>query len=131
MADAESNTNVTPIRPADPTNAERQRRHRAKQRKRSTAAPRPTPTVTARNIEAGKLASLKVEKAAVDGERKAVEADFWPVRYLATLIGASDDATTRGFVLIVALLLDPAAVGANSQKKGGNRQVALRKRRHD
>ncbi len=26
------------------------------------------------------------------------------------MIGASDDATMRGFVLIVALLLDPAAV---------------------
>jgi hypothetical protein len=44
--------------------------------------------VAARTAEAGKLATLKVEKAAVDGERKAVEADLGPVRYLATLIGA-------------------------------------------
>ena len=34
MADTEP-TNVTPLRPADPTNAERQRRHRAKKRKRT------------------------------------------------------------------------------------------------
>ncbi len=58
----------------------------------------------------GDLTALKIEKAKVDGERKAVEADLGPVRYLATLIGATDDATMRGFVLIVALLLDPAAV---------------------
>ncbi len=63
-----------------------------------------------RNTEAGKLASLRVEKAAVDGERKAVEADLGPVRYLATLIGSTDEQTMRWFILVVALLLDPAAV---------------------
>ena len=51
-----------------------------------------------------------MEKAAVDGERKAVEADLGPVRYLATLLGSTDEATMRYFILIVALLLDPAAV---------------------
>jgi hypothetical protein len=40
----------------------------------------------------------------------AVEADLGPVRYLATLIGATDEATMRYFTLVVALLLDPAAV---------------------
>jgi hypothetical protein len=45
----------------------------------------------------------------VDGERKAVEADLGPVRYLATLIGATEQ-TMRYFILIAALLLDPAAV---------------------
>jgi hypothetical protein len=30
--------------------------------------------------------------------------------YLATLLGATDEATSRYFILIVALLLDPAAV---------------------
>jgi len=66
--------------------------------------------LTARTTEAGKLADLKVQKAAVDGERKAVEADLGPVRYLAILLGSTDEQTMRYFILIVALLLDPAAV---------------------
>ena len=56
------------------------------------------------------LADLKIEKAKVDGERKAVEADLGPVRYLATLIGTTDEVAMRYFILVVALLLDPAAV---------------------
>jgi hypothetical protein len=32
------------------------------------------------------------------------------VRYLATLLGSTDEQTMRYFILIVALLLDPAAV---------------------
>jgi len=56
------------------------------------------------------LADLRIEKAKVDGERKAVEADLGPVRYLATLLGSTDEQTMRYFILIVALLLDPAAV---------------------
>jgi hypothetical protein len=56
------------------------------------------------------IANLRVEKAAVDGERQAVEADLGPVRYLATLVGTSDEQTMRWFILVVALLLDPAAV---------------------
>ena len=66
--------------------------------------------VASRITEAGKLASLKVEKAAVDGERRAVEADLGPVRYLAALIGTTDEVAMRYFILVVALLLDPAAV---------------------
>jgi hypothetical protein len=56
------------------------------------------------------LANLRIEKAKVDGERKAVEADLGPVRYLATLLGSTDEQTMRYFILVVALLLDPAAV---------------------
>jgi hypothetical protein len=41
---------------------------------------------------------------------KAVEADLGPVRYLATLIGTADETAMRYFILVVALLLDPAAV---------------------
>jgi hypothetical protein len=33
-----------------------------------------------------------------------------PVRYLAALLGATDEGTMRWFILVVALLLDPAAV---------------------
>jgi hypothetical protein len=39
-----------------------------------------------------------------------VEADLGPVRYLAQLLGASDEHVMRWFILAVALLLDPAAV---------------------
>jgi len=46
----------------------------------------------------------------VDGERKAVEADLGPVRYLATLLGSTDEQIMRWFILVVTLLLDPAAV---------------------
>jgi hypothetical protein len=56
------------------------------------------------------LTSLRIEKAAVDGERKTVEADLGPVRYLATLLGSTDEQTMRGFILVVALLLDPGAM---------------------
>jgi len=56
------------------------------------------------------IAGLRIQKAKVDGERKAVEADLGPVRYLATLLGSTDEGTMRYFILVVALLLDPAAV---------------------
>jgi hypothetical protein len=55
------------------------------------------------------IANLRIEKAKVDGERKVVEADLGPVRYLATLLGSTDEATMGWFILAVALLLDPAA----------------------
>jgi hypothetical protein len=64
----------------------------------------------ARVREAKTLAGLQVEKAAVDGERRKVEADNGPVRYLAALAGDSDEHMMRLFILVVALLLDPAAV---------------------
>jgi hypothetical protein len=57
-------------------------------------------------VEAKALAGLEVEK----GERRTVEADLGPVRYLGTLIGAGDQDVLRWFILVVALLLDPAAV---------------------
>jgi hypothetical protein len=40
----------------------------------------------------------------------SVQADLGPVRYLATLVGTTDEQTMRWFILVVALLLDPAAV---------------------
>lgn len=63
-----------------------------------------------RIAEAKTLAALQVEKAAIEGERAKVEADFGPVRYLAILIGAADETVMRWFILAIALLLDPAAV---------------------
>ncbi len=46
----------------------------------------------------------------MEGERSTVEADLGPVRYLATLLGANNETVLRWFILVVALLLDPAAV---------------------
>jgi hypothetical protein len=60
-------------------------------------------------VEAKSLADLKIEKAAVEGERRSVEADLGPLRYLA-LLGANNETVLRWFILVVALLLDPAAV---------------------
>ena len=61
-------------------------------------------------VEAKALADLKVEKAAVEGERRMAEADLGPVKYLATLLGQADEVVLRWFILVVELLLDPAAV---------------------
>jgi hypothetical protein len=60
-------------------------------------------------VEAKALADLKIEKAAVEGERRTIEADLGPVRYLATLLGADDQDVLRWFIVVVAALLDPAA----------------------
>ena len=56
------------------------------------------------------MASLQLEKASTEGEQRTVEADLGPVKYLATLIGSGDKDVMRWFILVVALLLDPAAV---------------------
>jgi hypothetical protein len=72
--------------------------------------PRRTDLEAQRTEAAATLASLKQQEAAVQGERKQVEADLGPVRYLAALIGTTDNETMRCFILAVALLLDPAAV---------------------
>jgi hypothetical protein len=61
-------------------------------------------------VEAKALADLKIEKAKIDGDKMVAEADLGPVRYLATLIGAGDQDVLRWFILVIALLLDPAAV---------------------
>jgi hypothetical protein len=67
--------------------------------------------LTAERIREGKaLATLQVEKAGVEGERRKVEADLGPVRYLATLLGADGESVLRYFILAIALLLDPAAI---------------------
>jgi hypothetical protein len=67
--------------------------------------------LAAERIREGKaLATLQVEKASVEGDRKMVEADLGPVRYLATLLGAGDQDVLRDFILVVSMLLDPAAV---------------------
>jgi hypothetical protein len=67
--------------------------------------------LAADRVKEGKvLAGLQIEKAAVEGERRKVEADLGPVRYLATLIGANDQDAIHWFILAIAVLLDPAAI---------------------
>jgi hypothetical protein len=66
--------------------------------------------VDERRREAQTLAGMQVEKASIEGERRVAEADLGPVRYLATLLGAGDQDVLRWFILVVSLLLDPAAV---------------------
>jgi hypothetical protein len=63
-----------------------------------------------REESADRLAQLEVQQANVTSERKQADADLGPVRYLATLLGSTDEATMRWFILAVALLLNPAAV---------------------
>ncbi len=60
--------------------------------------------------EAKALSALEIEKTAIERQRKVAEADLGPVRYLATLPGADSETALRWFVLVVALLLHPAAV---------------------
>jgi hypothetical protein len=75
------------------------------------AGPRAAGELVAQRAAAAKdLAGLQVEKAEAEGDRRIVEADLGPVRYLAALFGASDENVMRWFILVVALLLDPAAV---------------------
>ena len=57
-----------------------------------------------------KVTDLKIKKAAVEDERCTVEVDLGPVRYLAALLGQADEVALRWFILVVALLLDPASV---------------------
>jgi hypothetical protein len=63
-----------------------------------------------RTREGKTLADLQVEKASVDGEQRKVEADLGPVKFLAALLGAGEQDVLRYFILLVSLLLDPAAV---------------------
>jgi len=44
------------------------------------------------------------------GERRTIEADLRPVHYPATLLGQAEEVVLRWFILVGALLLDPAAV---------------------
>jgi len=83
--------------------------------------------VAARQREAQALASLQIEKAKIDAQRRRAEADVGPVRYLAELIGApaSDlERPVRLLTLALVAVLDPMAValllaaGAHTARAG-------------
>jgi hypothetical protein len=61
-------------------------------------------------VAAKTLVKPEVEKALVESKRRKVEGDLRPVKYVATLLGADNETVLRWFILVVALLLDPAAV---------------------
>jgi hypothetical protein len=44
---------------------------------------------------------LKNREAVVEGERRTVQADLGPVKFLATLLGQADEVVLRWFILIV------------------------------
>ena len=69
--------------------------------------------VTSRLEEARALADLQVRKTAVAGDRKRMEAEAGPVRYLAQLVWGADadlEKTVRLLILVIAGVFDPLAV---------------------
>ncbi|MGJ5134377.1 hypothetical protein [Bradyrhizobium oligotrophicum] len=69
--------------------------------------------VAARQREAQALASLQIEKARINAERRRAEVDVGPVRYLAELMGtpANDlERPVRLLTLALVAVLDPLAV---------------------
>jgi len=66
-----------------------------------------------RQRELKTLAGLQIEKAKIDGERKRIEADVGPVRYLAELMGAPAtdfERPVRLLTLALVAVLDPLAI---------------------
>jgi hypothetical protein len=83
--------------------------------------------VAERQREGQVLASLQIEKAKIDGQRRRAEADVGPIRYLAELIGtpATDlERPVRLLTLALVAVLDPMAValllaaGAHTARAG-------------
>jgi hypothetical protein len=66
--------------------------------------------VRERQRQADVLADMKAEAAGVAAQRRVAAADLGPMRYLTELAGVPADVMLRWFVLLVACLLDPAAV---------------------
>jgi hypothetical protein len=59
--------------------------------RRRGSGPSATASSTSLAVEAKALADLKIEKAVVEGQRRTVETDLGPARYLTTLIGADNE----------------------------------------
>lgn len=69
--------------------------------------------VAERQRQVPALASLKIEKAKIDAQRRRAEADVGPLRYLAELMGtpATDlERPVRLLTLALVAVLDPMAV---------------------
>ena len=59
---------------------------------------------------ASALASVEIQGAGVESERAVQAADFGPVEYVSKLLGIGRDTAMRWFIVLVACLLDPAAL---------------------
>ena len=69
--------------------------------------------VAERQHQAQALASLQIEKAKIDAERRRAEADVGPLQYLAELTGAPAtdlERPVRLLTLALVAVLDPMAV---------------------
>jgi len=69
--------------------------------------------VAERQHQAQALASLQIEKAKMDAQRRRAEADAGPLRYLAELTGAPAtdlERPVRLLTLALVAVLDPMAV---------------------
>jgi hypothetical protein len=66
--------------------------------------------VAERTRAASALAAVEVESVGVENERAEQAVDFGPVEYLSKLIGIERDTAMRWFIVLVACLLDPAAL---------------------
>jgi hypothetical protein len=69
--------------------------------------------VAERQHQAQALASLQIEKAKIDVQRRRAEADVGPLRYLAELTGAPNtdlERPVRWLTLALVAVLDPMAV---------------------
>jgi hypothetical protein len=89
--------------------------------------------VAERQHQAQALASLQVEKAKIDGQRRRAEADVGPLRYLAELTGAPTtdlERPVRLLTLALVAVLDPMAVvlllaaGIHTTRAGPSRPFA-------
>jgi hypothetical protein len=96
-------------------------------------AVRRTELVAARGHAATDLVALQVEGAAVTNQRNELAADTGPVLYLSKLIGIDQEAATRWFVFMVAVLLDPLALtlllAASAQDTNGRRRPRANSRK--
>ena len=66
--------------------------------------------VADRTRTASALARVEIESAGVASARAVRAADFGPVEYLSKLVGIDTQTAMRWFTVLVACLLDPAAV---------------------
>jgi hypothetical protein len=65
-----------------------------------------------RQRESQAFASLQIEKAKIDAQRRRAEAEVGPIRYLAELVGTVTDfeRAVRLLTLALVAVLDPMAV---------------------
>jgi hypothetical protein len=66
--------------------------------------------VAERTRVASALTAVDVDGARVENERNELAADAGPIRYLSKLLGIDQETVLRWFIVVIAAILDPAAV---------------------